>query len=319
MKNTLYIISILFVVLTACEKELKINTTKEENKIVINSIINTDSVFTAEVTKTFSPYNNINVEELKDAEVTVFENDIFIEKLTYNKFSYDSLGKFRGTFIPQLNKQYKIEVTTQNSDLAQAKTSIPEKVTISNTQAIEVKWGEDNLTSRRFNFSFTLNDLEGEDYYYLIIAFPVFKIDTINHDTSFLEFQYCEIETGDLPQSQLYLRNGLVFNDKAFNTTNHIVSGSATTYADAFSENTNYYSWDEREKVYYVNFNKIYIYLQHLNKELYQFYSSHAKMLKNQDDLYSEPVPVYSNIENGYGIFAGENTTLEKVNVELLE
>lgn len=316
MKNILYILSLLLIVLSSCEKELEIKTSEDENKIVINSIVNPDSLFRAEITKTFSPYEKIIVQELENAQVAVYENDAFIENLSYHKSPDDSLGRFTGTFRPEIGSRYRIEVNEPNLGKARAEANIPARVNISQEKAVKIKWGEDNLTSIRFNFSFVLEDPVDEDHYFMTIEFPVFHVDTITRDTSFFEFQYCEIETGSLPLHQLYVCNGLIFNDKSFNGTNHIISGSATTYVHAFSENTHDVDWDDRDKTFYVDFSKMYIRFHHINYELYQFYSSHAKKLASENDLYSEPIPVYSNIENGYGIFGGENINLRQIVVE---
>ena len=220
-----------------------------------------------------------------------------------------------GTFTPETGKLYRIEVIDSDLGSAEAESDVPKQVNISNAKAVKIEWGQENYTSYRFNFSFVIEDPKTEDYYYMIIKFPVYHIDTLTYDTTFVEFQYCEIETGDLPLHQLYKYNGLIFTDKAFNGTNHLVSGSATTYQDPFSESTSGLPWDVRNKCYFVDFSKIYITVSHINKELYRFYSSHAQLLANENDLYSEPVPVYCNIKNGFGIFGSENITIKKVKV----
>jgi hypothetical protein len=38
--------------------------------------------------------------------------------------------------------------------------------------------------------------------------------------------------------------------------------------------------------------------------------------LNNENDIYSEPTPVFSNIENGIGIFGGENLNIKKIAIK---
>ena len=312
MKN-IFIISLLIVIFSSCEKELEIKTQEEENKIVINSIVNPDSLFFAEITQTFSPYANINIKDLTDAQVSVYENGNFVDYLTYHKVPGDIIGKFIGNFKPEIGKTYKIAVNSPELGNAYSETVIPGKVNLGNAKAVEIIWGEDNLTSTRFNFSFELSDPDTANYYFMTIEFPVYKIDTITLDTAFVDYQYCEIETGDLSLAQLYLRNGWIFQDKSFNGTVHQISGTATTYRHPFSDLTNNIPSEIREKMYFVDFSAMYIRLYHLSYNLYQYYSSDAERLMSKNDLYSEPLSVFSNVENGYGIFGGENISLLKV------
>jgi hypothetical protein len=40
--------------------------------------------------------------------------------------------------------------------------------------------------------------------------------------------------------------------------------------------------------------------------ELYCFCSGYAAVLKNENNIYSEPASVYSHVKNGTGIFGGK-------------
>lgn len=62
--------------------------------------------------------------------------------------------------------------------------------------------------------------------------------------------------------------------------------------------------------------NKLHINLHSLSKESWNFHSSYAEKIGKAYDVYSEPNPIYSNIKNGKGIFAGESITVLQVNVE---
>jgi len=291
-------------VFTSCESDLDIKTDDYIDKIVINSIFNNRDTLAVEVTRTFAPYETINVEELENAQVLVFREGQFVEDLVYVKREQDSLGRFVASFIREPEKSYSIEVTDTKLGQASSVSFVPGMFEVTDLSAVKAEWGEDNITSMRFNFKFTLHDLEASDQYYLTIAFPVLEKDEDTGEWEFFAYQYCEMLTGDLPLHQLYLRNGLLFKDDAFNGTAHVVSGSATTYRKPFGDFDIDYPPDPDK--YKVDSLHMHIWVHRLSPELYRFCSSYATVLKNENNIYSEPSPLYSNVENGTGIFGGE-------------
>jgi hypothetical protein len=291
-------------ILTSCETDLDIKTDDYTDRIVINSIFNNRDTLAVEVTKTFPPYGKANIEEIEKAKVSVFREGQFVEDLVYVKREQDSLGRFVASFIPEPEKNYSIEVTDSKIGKATSASYVPGRFEVTGLSAVKTEWGEDNITSMRFNFKFTLHDPEASDQYYLTIAFPVLEKNEATGEWEFFAFQYCEILTGDLPLHQLYLRNGLLFKDDAFNGTAHVVSGSATTYRKPFGDFDIDFPPDPDK--YKVDSLHMHISVHRLSPELYLFCSSYATVLKNENNIYSEPAPVYSNVENGTGIFGGE-------------
>ena len=47
------------------------------------------------------------------------------------------------------------------------------------------------------------------------------------------------------------------------------------------------------------------VYLNSLSKEFYKYALSFSEQIETGDNPFTEPVKVYSNIENGLGVFAG--------------
>jgi len=306
MKNLKIFISAFVVstTLMSCENDFIIENDEYTNKIVVNSIFSNLDTLKAEVTKTFSPYKPIDVKELKNAKILLFGNGQFIEELSYLKLPKDTIGRFVSTTVPQQGIAYSIEVTDPELGTATAGSSIPGPFAVSDLSSVWIKWGKYNSTSMRYNFKLTLHDRETTDYYYLTMAFPVIKKDEETGEWDFYAYQYCEIQTGDLPLHQLYLRNGLIFEDRGFNGTAHVISGSATTYKYPFGDFE--VEWPADTNKIKVDSLHLHINVYKLSKDLYTFYSSYATALKNENNVYAEPTPIYSNIENGVGVFGGE-------------
>ncbi|MCK5137462.1 MAG: DUF4249 family protein [Bacteroidales bacterium] len=171
-------------------------------------------------------------------------------------------------------------------------------------------WSTDTLIAIRYNFDLTIDDSVDKNYYYLTMSFPVYLF---NHSTNQYEIytnQYTEILTGDLPKHQLYLNNGLLFNDDEFNGSGKKISGTATTFTRPWGDFS-----DVEEDMKYDK-SKLYIKLYSLSSDAYYYFSGYARQMATENDVYSEPTPIYSNIENGLGIFAGENITSEELVIQ---
>ncbi len=295
--------------LFSCEKELKIELDDADRLIVANSVFTPEEVFRVEVTKSFSPFESIQIEELSNAKVSLYENGIFVEELIYSKDADDVIGNFSSTIIPTVEKTYLIEVEDPVLGKAKGSSHIPKKIATNNDEVKWILWGDDNITSARYEFSFEIEDLPEENFYFLTMSFPILKLNASTNQYDFHTYQYAEINTGNLPDNQLYVKNGLLFKDEYFNGNNHAVTGTATTYQNPFGDFDG--SGDLMRDTSILR-----IELHSLSQELYNFYTSHAVLLKNQNDIYSEPTQVFTNIENGLGSFAGENITLIETEIE---
>jgi hypothetical protein len=127
------------------------------------------------------------------------------------------------------------------------------------------------------------------------------------------DWQNAEIETTDLPEKEIFLRNGLLFNDEAFDGTQKIISGTATmyTYPCCYLED----DWKNDDKLI-IDKSKLHIELHSLSEEAWFYSASYAKKMLAEKNIYSEPTVIYNNIENGLGIFGGENIT--RVDTEIV-
>jgi len=299
--NRLKIISGLLIVFCfSCVKELNIKSQSSVHKIVLNSVFNPNSIFKVELSPSFSPYEDIEVKEIKDATVSIYEEGILKENLVYQTSTDKHLGKYISSFVPIQGKNYRIKASSPNYDDVAATAKIPSLVTFKEAKAINDKlWTSNNPGLIRHDFSFVLDDNPEENYYYLTISAPINKFNPQTLEWELYAHQYAEILIADLPKAQLYVNNGLIFTDRSFNGNSFKIKGTATSYREIHEEFDGISGLVKDTSILEVS-------LHHLSKEVYYFYTSHATNLLNQDDFYTEPTSVYSNIKNGFGIFGGE-------------
>jgi hypothetical protein len=312
MKLKLVTILLSGLLMSSCEKEFILDLPGAENIIVVNSFFNSDEELSLTVTKSMLPQQNQTVVELENSKVSLFTNGAFVEDLIYYKAPDDVIGSFYSNTKPVPGQTYKVEVETNDMGKAISQSVLPQKVDIVSDTAIWLKWisNEDSSFTIRYYFEIEFNDPQGENYYFITASVPVYKEDTINNTRQFEAWQYAEILSGDLPLHEIYLNNALLFKDVTFNATLKMITGTATMYS-----NPDPHFYDEDEP-FVLDKSKLHIELHSLSKDAYNFCSSFAKKIAAQDDVYSEPTVIYTNIENGLGIFAGENISKRDIVIQ---
>ena len=303
---TLFLVNMFML---SCEKEFLLDQSVVDNRVVVNSIFNDEDVLSLTVTKNMKPQQNQKIIEFKNAKVSLYKNGTFVEDMVYSKDSDDELGRFYSGITPIIGSTYKVEVETILTGKAISQSVLPPKVDIVSDSAIWVKWttSEDSMFSIRYYFEITINDPPENNYYFITASVPVYQVDTINNTRQFQALQYAEILSGDLPKHEIYLNNALLFKDVTFNATSKKITGTATFNSHP---DPDFYDGDNS---FILDKSKLHIELHSLSADAYNFCSSYAKKIASQDDIYSEPTVIYSNIENGLGVFAGENITKRDV------
>jgi len=294
-----YILSMI--ILMACEKDVEIDVKESKKQMVVNGLFNQSSPIQMSITESFSPYDEtLNTRDLTRSEVVLFENGSLIDNLTYFKQPDEEYGKYYSTYIPRQNHNYRIEITDPVYGRVTANSAIPSHVIITDSKSNWTSWGEDTLEVIRFNFEFVLEDPPMGNYYYIIIGCPLLKPNVITGIYEVFDYQYAEIYTADIARPELYLKNGWLFEDKIFNGTAYTISGTATMHVNPCCEYSDDVIIDKSE---------LYVFLENLSVEAYKFHTSYAERLLTQNDFYAEPGLVYSNINNGIGVFGGVNIT----------
>lgn len=113
--DCIYILVTLCIV-TSCYKDIDLEKYKPSPKIVINSILSSDTVVMASVSRTwFFTEDNPNV-ILSEAKVKLYVNDLFCEELKYeaevDKDNLNAKGMFVSSIIPKPGDKIKIIAKT---------------------------------------------------------------------------------------------------------------------------------------------------------------------------------------------------------------
>lgn len=294
-QKIILLLSISFL-LQSCFKEITLDLSKEENQIVINGLFNNTERLSASITKSFLFYEDVQIEELTDATVAIYENDIFKENMVYQKSSESDIGKFTASFYPKADATYRIEATALNETTASAEGRMPKGVDIKD---VKVQYGGDNA----YAFNFTLKDPLETNYYYLKMFFH--GIDTLTQQRTDKGPFVVEIPEAALPKAQRYLRNGYIFKDDGLNGNELTISGVAKSGAPKASATTSFGESRDFLNDIVLDTDTLFIHLQTISEDTYKFYASNAKPIQNDSGFFNESTVVYGNVENGLGLFSG--------------
>jgi len=300
MKKITLIALIITLIFYSCQKKVKIDVPDDGRKLVVNSLFEADSLLTINITKSkhilddtyYDTYSGFY--HIPNAKVSLFKNNVFLENLTEIE-----QGNYKSTFSLTDNAEYSISVKVENFEEA---TSIK----IDKFEFNDYTEGQYGSIMANFSLEFT-DDGNVENYYllemYIKQEYTIYNEET-EEDEMFEERYSLYITPKDLRYKETDYGEGIFFDDNFFNGTKNNFQFSIYSYSFYEDEQTG----ETKDKYY--------IYLNSVSKEYYLYVQSLDKHQYAKDDFFAEPVHVYSNIENGFGIFAGISSAVDSVEVE---
>ena len=328
MKNNYYIISLLIIAsvgIFSCREPIDITVPDTQKKIVLNGLINPDSTVKLNLSKSISILEKDDkITFLENADVKLYEDDIFKENL-----QYDINGYYRGTVYPQIGKTYKITAEYSPLDAVDAETEILSAPIISDINAEPIFYSEiqtwyDSETGEPFDttintlsqvkINITLSDPPNQTNYYLLTfsanlaqytqyppdyepIFIGYKMTNLYYDANNLNWE-----------NHFYTRDlmGYVFCDNLFDGQNYSIN--ASVYPDG------YYSsgYTEGDNA----LDRIYVNLHAVTEDFYQYVISYSKYQETEGNPLAEPVNIRSNVNNGFGFFSGYSTKTDSVMID---
>ncbi len=317
--NKILVLSIfvLSVCLFSCEKKLDIDIPDSEKHIVLNGIITNDSLIYVNVTKSKSVLSNEKVKMLDDANVKLFGNDLFIENLTNI-----GNGVFISSITPEIGVKYKVTADYLNLQSVKSEITLknPEKI-ISIDTILEIKsylaeYGDD-FTDYSMKFKIKIKDNVNENNYYFISLMkkePIYNFDQqppviIGYNDTYLYFDTNDPSFKGFINS--YSLNGMfgkVFSDELFNGSEYIININSSIL------NQNSYNNDYSSVT-----PLLVVRLLTVNQDIYRYITSFNLNQQSEDDPFSQPVQIFSNVEKGLGLFSGYTMDVDTLLVEIEE
>jgi hypothetical protein len=318
----------------ACEKEIIIDTELLESKLAVSAFISTDSAITVYVYQS-QPLNGFNESKTKkNAKVTLrFDNqqfDLGLGSFEQNNYQGGSDTLYYFT-TPNLRgiagKTYHLEVSCPGFETVTAETTIPIPVEIISVDTMSMFVQEGNYTSLRQYYNLRFKDPGHEANYYRLLRKErggKWRNYYVNSDT----IRYFSLYE-DMVNSY-FGSNDPVYGDESNNADSYIFGGAWNSFGvfndelingkdyqlNVYKSLTYWGDNDQREEevrnnmnTRIGNFEKTTMYLQSISKDMFLYLKSVDLQSYNDGEPFMEPVPVYNNINNGYGIFGSYSST----------
>ncbi|MHB9142758.1 MAG: DUF4249 domain-containing protein [Paludibacter sp.] len=321
---SIFFLSILL--LNSCEKEIEFSNKITDPLIVVNSIITPDSIISANITKSkFFLANNETFDNIENADVSVFVNGTFKEKM-----SYSANGKYMATFAPNAGDVIELKVKVNGMPDVNCQTVVSQKpdfisidTTINNlSYYTQTKYVTDSLgnvikidtISANLNFDMNVkirfHDNANEINYYRLSpkVLPGFN-NSNSYSYGYVNVALEGVLSDNNDASNLINISGSynyynIFSDEIFNGKEFTLTCTLNCYCTInLKDSVTPY---------------LYIDLQNINSDYYKYLYTRS-MSSDSSDPFTEKVQIYSNVNGGIGILGAYNNGDNSTKINLLD
>ncbi len=293
----------------SCNKIIEVDFPELEEKLIIESLFSPDSTFSVFVSRTTN-FDDSNVYFIDDATCKLFANDEFLFE-----FNYQDTGFYIApdNYKPLPGVLYKIEVTHPDLPEVWAEDSIPVfKPSLSNIQLIDsARFDCEGYYYADVYFNFT--DLKNQDNYYELSLFV--REDTVPD----IGLSISKIEWFENLKENYFT---IIRSDDFILTNESLIDYYPIRYPFSdmlFSASTHQFSIYYNTKIYssFIAYHTLFIKLRSTSHEYYNYRKKQILHKNNQmGDFWTgtgNPVQMYTNVHNGYGIFAGYQEVVDSI------
>lgn len=329
--------AIIILLLTSCEKAVKFTGEVVEPMMVVNGLVNPDSTISIHLSKSkFFLSNKEGIELIPDADIEIYINGRSKGKMQYKEFNdYNKSGIYISSVRPNIDDTVKLVIANKNNiQGVQAKVVVPKQSvilsvdTLSQTTRYEYEIyeldGENYVPSKSYHYikdlmaSITIDDPSMVENFYRLhvrvrtcLQYP---------DTAYTwdTYEYFYPEGADNPSEGLigfiddgnYPRHYYTFTDEFFDGKKKILKFKITL--DTWSQTgPNEEEEEEGEENSQPSgglngpdsqTRQLIVNLQSISKEMYLYFKTKESAGNVLETFFTEPVQIYSNIENGTGV-----------------
>lgn len=294
MKKWILYILLLILLPIACNKETEIAVPSQTSVLVMNGQWQQQSLFILRLTRSrgisdlFDTGSNlIRTYEVKNALVTVKENNVIMDTLVYDSANFRYINSHL-TIRTKLNAVYIVDASLKGFLPVNATSPLYSVMAISNTQLKRnAGFNAGGAAIDQIAFSF-IDDGSKTDYYLIRIkrADGSFAncINTADQDFEKMVFN------NPFTTEPCIDGNKLLLSDKNFNgLTKKIVVTVSNDQMNSF--------------VFAGKIKRPFIELLHITEDYFKYIKSNNSYDVASANPFAEPTNIYGNIKNGYGFF----------------
>ncbi|MBU0764328.1 MAG: DUF4249 domain-containing protein [Bacteroidetes bacterium] len=302
MKTLSYILILSILLSCSCRKVIEMDIPDKDKKIVLNCILQPDTTVSIHLSKSIGILDNDSeIESLNNAVIRLYENNSLLETLIFQGY-----GFYNSTFPVETGKTYRIEASYPGLHDVSAEAAVPVPIPVLSWDTLSYTYHNyDNIYDEehealqcRIRFS----DPIQEDNYYMIGV--TCKNDDGYGDYSNSIWFESEDPALDIENSKIFItdyKEVVIFDDEIFDGLGYTFN--LYLFKDYLSPGEN----------------KLTFTLYTLPVDLYRYFRSYSFYQGAYQDPFAEKVQIFSNIENGFGIFGGYGVSEFTITVEGVE
>ena len=280
------------IILSACKKEIPAdNIEGSEDVLVVNALFTPDSVWKVNVSKSKHILSNVNEKNyLENATVVIASSKGFSEKLNHTQW-----GIYRSQAKPEEGEVYSIAVESYGFKKVEGSGYIPEKCLVTDYSVDTTN----SDGSGQIKIKFTINDSPQANYYSIGLLWGTVGVnsskgfgDTVYYN---IGFESNSVVISESPEGNSYYNSEAFFTDETFNGKDITIN--------LLIEDHNINGFRPSDN------NFITLVVSTHTPDAFLYRKSTQLQYNNGNDIFSQPVLIHSNIENGLGIFSGINQT----------
>lgn len=337
MKKLIYIIIVIAIALTACEKTLDFPFEYKKPKLVLNCVLSNTSEIDFTVSRSMHILDTKEIVKISDADVIIFEDGNPLQVVPVS----DGEGNYHAAYIPKAGHTYKFQVSKDGFETIESEVTMPNPTTINSISGKQKSNDDGYYYGDEFDVSLNYSDIPDNENYYMIYVTSDLPEDMKEYfdenymysvEDLFDKNYKLNLECNDISVSSGYGGTLLYMADEVISGENYTIKFSAQDYRDIrgifygliYEDDVYYYKDgeegegeddDEGESIedlpFYREYEyKLIVHLRSVNKDYYQYQKSYDLYIENDGNPFSEPTLVKTNIKNGLGILgaAGEVT-----------
>ena len=279
--NKIWIIT-LIILIASCTKDITIDFATPESKIVVNSFFSPQGSLLVNISKSIPILAADTLNYINNAEVELFQGDSLIGELNYIQKGFYTLPT---ALLPK--GEYSISVSAPGMETVSSQDTLPVQTPILSRDTI-------SINSKYLFCEIKFQDIpQTANYYVLEITskYPVLNNDTILSKQIDIIVNDNIVENGS---------NGTKCKRIFFSDDK--IRGAEYQLSFLLEKTPLLKSLNAGSNTLYVNFKTI--------------STAYYKYLKTYYEAQTKQMDVYTNIANGYGIFAGYNLSQDSIVIQ---
>lgn len=273
----------------SCNEEVLFEKSSEE--VVANCFFAAGDTCRIHLSTSYNMLSKSTIRNIYNAKIDLFEDGIHIGEFKEETYT----GREGYYYFPlkalKAESEYVFAFSTEKGQLIKAIAAAPTLVPIEEVDTSFII--EERYHTLNCNMKFSDPEDEG-NYYAIAVDYDDNQIFRPYYSWFSSNSTLIEAELLEVPCNQM------IFSDKQ-------IDGNEVNIPIKITGR--YSTWAEELKLNYK------IMLFSISEDYYKYAISYYEQVLANEDFYAEPKSVFSNIEGGYGIFAGYSKSVKEINI----